>query len=425
MFGMSLILGCLVLLPAMVQASSESRPYGDVEQMETLVVTASKALRAKSTVTQQVDVITEDEIDLYVTGKGNLSELLTFQPGIFVNVLSRNDANWGAVGGLPHKYNTYMLDGLPIDSFVDPQSLDPWAFERIEIQRGPAAVLYPNYLFMDFAGNQSPLAGTINFILRKRIDSAMTKVAADYGSYNTLNGKFYHQNLLGGLNFFVGGDYEQSDYTNYGTNPSWLNMIDDPEYKKTKIYGQGTYYFGNREDHYLSLFAHHTWHSGDVGRPNREFDHQYATVNAGYHVSFTDQIKAQAKLGYRNYDRGWQEDNFPRNLRLASDNGVDQWIVPGDITLSYNHLGGGLFTLGTDFQYADYETFSKVTEKNLMCFLFPFWQLRFSWARPMWFLQVRSSPGWADTSRAHAVQKVSPRRSPGPFCGMCVFPGCC
>ena len=96
-----------------------------------------------------------DAYEDYFRQKGdyrNLAELMQYTSGQFVNVLSRNDANWGGYAGLGPKYNTYMLDGLPIDSFTDAMSLDPWAFERVEIQKGPAAILYSNYLTMDFAG---------------------------------------------------------------------------------------------------------------------------------------------------------------------------------------------------------------------------------------------------------------------------------
>ncbi len=362
------VLGALMMcLVGSAFALAESPP-GDkmktyTDELGCIVVTATKSMKPQEQITQKVDVITEEEIEFYVSGKRNVSELLTFEPGIFVNVLSRNDANWGSVGGLGHKYNTYMLDGLPIDLFVDPQSLDPWAFERIEIQRGPASVLYPNYLFMDFAGNQAPLAGTVNFILRERIDSPMTKLSADYGSYNTVNGRVYHQNRFGGLHFFVGGQYEYSDYSNYGTNPSWLNMLDDPEYHKAKLYGHGTYYFGDSQNHKLSLFAHHTWHNGDAGRPNRGFDNEYTTANAEYSIAFNECVALQAKVGYRNYDRTWEEDNFPTNLELFSDNAVSQWIIPGDVTVTFRHLGGGTLTFGTDFQVADYETFTDPGDK--------------------------------------------------------------
>ncbi len=354
----------LSLFSVVVCAQTTPGQYGgETAEMEAIVVTASKAPKAKSDVTQAVDTLTEEEIDTYIGSKRNIQELLMYQPGFFIDVLSRNDANWGSVGGLPHKYSTFMLDGLPIDSFVDPQSLDPWAFQRIEIQRGPASVLYPNYLFMDFAGNETPLAGTVNLILRDRIDNPMTKLSAEYGSYNTINGRFYHQNKVGNFHFFLGGQYEQSDYTNYGTDPSWLNMIDDPEYRKIRLYGHGTYFFGNSDEHKLSVFAHNTWHDGDAGRPNRDFEHQYTTLNADYQVPISPCVMARAKVGYRNYDRTWEEDNFPANLALREEDGVKQEIVPGDFSVSFKHLDGGLFTAGTDFQVATYKTFAEVTRK--------------------------------------------------------------
>jgi outer membrane receptor protein involved in Fe transport len=47
-------------------------------------------------------------------------------------------------------------------------SLDFIYLERIEVHRGPASVLYPNYMTMDFAGNQTPLAGITNLITKEK-----------------------------------------------------------------------------------------------------------------------------------------------------------------------------------------------------------------------------------------------------------------
>ncbi len=100
-----------------------------------------------------------------------------------MSALSRNDANWGSNGGIGPKYNSYLLDGQPIDAFVDGMSLDPWALERVEVQRGPAAVMYSNYLAMDFAGNQTPLAGITNYVLRDRVDAPLTRIQVGGGSW--------------------------------------------------------------------------------------------------------------------------------------------------------------------------------------------------------------------------------------------------
>ena len=158
----------LVLVGAPVVADDEA-DTADVYEMGEVIITGSKLPQTPGNVTQKISIITADEMGSLVLGNGNLAEMLSYTPGNFANVLSRNDANWGSSGGLAHTYKGYMLDGLPIDAFVDLQSLDPWAFQRVEDQRGSASVLYPTYLAMDFAGNQSPLAGTANFILKERV----------------------------------------------------------------------------------------------------------------------------------------------------------------------------------------------------------------------------------------------------------------
>lgn len=330
----------------------------DVYEMEELIITGSKLPQTPGNVTQKISIISADEIDAFVLGNGNLAELLSYAPGNFANALSRNAPNWGSSGGLAHTYKGYMLDGLPIDAFVDLQSLDPWAFQRVEDQRGAASVLYPTYLAMDFAGNQSPLAGTANFILKERVGSTRTRASASYGSYNTIGGRFFHQRAAGNLHLFFGGHHEDSDYTDYGTEGSWLKMDDDPEYEKTKMYMRGTYFLGDSGQR-ASLYAHRTWHTGDAGRINRDFGHTYTTLNAGYANPISDKATIQAKVGYRDYVRRWEEDGIwedPASRELRSEDGVDQSVIPADLSLSIATREADVLTVGADYQLASYET---------------------------------------------------------------------
>ena len=337
---------------------------GEITEMEEVIVTGSKLPQTPGNVTQKISIITSDDMSSLVLGNGNLAELLSYSPGNFANVLSRNDANWGSSGGLPHHYKGYMLDGLPIDGFVDLQSLDSWAFERVEDQRGSASVLYPTYLAMDFNGNQTPLAGTANFILKERVRSTRTSASVYGGSYNTVGGRFFHQRAAGNLHLFFGGHHEDSDYTDYGTEGSWLNMIDNPEYEKTKLYLRGTYYLDDQGQR-ASLYAHRTWHTGDAGRPNRDFGHTYTTLNAGYTNPISDRMTAQAKVGYRDFVRRWEEDHFARDddgmvitesLSLRSEDGVDQSVLPADLSVSIITRESDVLTVGADYQMVSYET---------------------------------------------------------------------
>jgi iron complex outermembrane receptor protein len=326
---------------------------------ETVQVTASRTPQAEAEITQTVRVVDEPALDrLPLSPNRNLSELLSYEPGSFASVLSRNDANWGSGGGMGPRYSSYLLDGQPIDAFVDGMSVDTWAIERVEAQHGPAAVMYANYLAMDFAGNQTPLAGITNYVLRDRIDAPLTRIQLGGGSWGTLGGRAYHQDRAGNLHYFTGASFERSDYTNYGTPGSWLNILDDPQYTKLKLYGKGTLQLGG-EQRTISLFASYTAHSGDVGRPNRDYNHGYGTINAAFRDRLADSLDLQLEAGARVYDRRWGEDRYPDSLALREHDGVLQRVFPADLTLNWRHAGGAQVTFGADTQYASYETYAE------------------------------------------------------------------
>ncbi|MBI9036307.1 MAG: TonB-dependent receptor [Bacteroidales bacterium] len=332
-------------------------PFEDMLNLK--VVTASKSEQFSSAVTQKVDVVTQRQIESMVSGNRNLAELIQYLPGASVKALSRNDANWGAYGGIGPKYNTYMIQGLPMDAFIDPQSIDIMAFQRIEVQRGPASILYPNYLSQDFAGNQSPLAGTVNLILKDQINGPSTTVAFDYGSYNTISAQAYHENKIGRSIILAGVSYEDSDYTDYGSEGSWLNILDKPQYQKAKAFIGGNLKLDKREKHKISLFANQTYHWGDWGRTFREYDFNYSLINLEYKGSLSNTVDLAVKEGLRWYNREYQGDTFDEisNVYILKEtSGVDQLIIPMDISLSVKHFDKCDLTVGVDGQIAYYTT---------------------------------------------------------------------
>jgi iron complex outermembrane receptor protein len=185
------------------------------------------------------------------------------------------------------------------------------------------------------------------------------------GSWYTLNARFYHQDHRGRLHYFFGASYEQSDYTNYGTAGSWLNILQDPSYKKTKLYGKATYFLG-REGQKISLFAQHTIQDGFAGRPNRDFNHNYDTINVVYSNEVNSRLTVQLKTGFRNYDRHWGEDNYPTSLQLREHDEVQQKIFPTDLTFNFKHSGNSVFTVGADSQYATYRTYAETTGPRVL-----------------------------------------------------------
>lgn len=358
-----LILGFICSNPVFSQDTIDIKPLDglfklSLDDFMEIVITPSKLPQSESNVTQKIDVIDANEIQTIVSGNRNICEIISKLPGASVSVLSRNDANWGTYGGIGPKYSTYMLQGLPVDAFMDPMSLDVNIISQVEVQRGQASVIYPNYLSQDFSGNQSPLAGTVNLILKTKIEEQKTIFQTSYGSYNTLNGQFYHQDRVDKLNYFMGTTYEMSDYINYGSKGSWLNMKKNPEYKKTKLYGGITLFMDSREKQKFTAFFQKTLHTGDAGRVYRGFDNQYGILNIGYDLRFNDKLHLQSHFGMRSYDRTWQESKFGNTDTLMSDNGVKQSIIPADISLSWIMCKTNSISIGADYQAATYETWA-------------------------------------------------------------------
>lgn len=330
----------------------------NLEQLGKIVVTASKTPQSISKVTQKVDVVTDWEMSQIIMANRNIAELIQYLPGASVKVLSRNDVSWGAYGGVGPKYNTYMLQGLPIDGFVDPMSLESMAIQRIEVQRGPASVLYPNYLSQDFAGNQCPLAGTVNLILKENIIKPQSKISFRYGSYNTVTSQLYHEQNFGKVQAFGGCSFEKSDYTNYGISGSWLNMQKNPEYQKGKAILGTNFFLDKAGKHRISLFGNYTFHQGDVGRINRKYDNNYGLINLSYTGQLSLPLTIACKAGLRSYNRSWQEDKVSsdNDQSLLEIDGVKQIIIPLDLSLAYSHLKNSNLIVGIDLQHSTYTT---------------------------------------------------------------------
>lgn len=337
------------------------------ELLDLEVVTASKTARSFSDITQKIDIISRQQIERTVTGNRNIAEYIQYLPGASVRVLSRNDANWGAYGGIGPKYSTYMVQGLPIDGFIDPQSLDIMAVKHIEVQRGPASVLYPNYLSQDYAGNQSPLAGTVNLILKEQVDKPRSLVSAGYGSYNTYSGRLYHENTFNGLNLLGGITLEKSDYTDYGSENSWLNMLKNPCYEKGKLFINANMALDKKKQHELGLFGNQTFHRGDFGRKNREYLFNYSLMNVRYSGEVKKDVTVNVKTGLRRYDKVYQDDHYNTETldqSLKETSNVRQVIIPSDVSIGVLHYNNSNATIGADYQYASYRTSIKEPEKS-------------------------------------------------------------
>lgn len=174
---LSLALSALtVAMPAFVQAQGNAPAVEEVVITGTLDRQAEAASRLGLTNRETpaiVDVLTQD--DLQQQGVRTAIEALNAAPGVSSGTLP------GSMGSVSmrgfHRAVNVLYDGVRMaNSDVGVRNWDAWAFERIEVIKGPASV----------TSGEGALAGAINFVPRRpQFDQRSTELLASYGSFGS------------------------------------------------------------------------------------------------------------------------------------------------------------------------------------------------------------------------------------------------
>ena len=170
------IAACLLTSPALAQAADEDVGEDEIIVSGELERRAEAAGRLGLTNRETpaiVDTLTQEE--LQKQGVRNTIEALNAAPGVASGTLP------GSMGSVAmrgfHRAVNYLYDGVRMaNSDVGVRNWDSWAFERIEVIKGPASV----------TSGEGALAGAINLVPRRpRLGETGGKVLASYGSFDT------------------------------------------------------------------------------------------------------------------------------------------------------------------------------------------------------------------------------------------------
>jgi iron complex outermembrane recepter protein len=154
-----------------------------------------------------VDVITQDE--LQIQGIRNAIEALNAAPGVASGTLP------GSMGSVSmrgfHRAVNYLYDGVRMaNSDVGVRNWDAWAFERIEVIKGPASV----------TSGEGALAGAINFVPRRpELGKSSAAALASVGSFETAR-------LAGDVNVPLGDKVAARFNTSYSRTAGWIDDTD-------------------------------------------------------------------------------------------------------------------------------------------------------------------------------------------------------
>jgi vitamin B12 transporter len=169
---------CAVTFAASVAAWSSTPAYAEEQQLDPIVVTATRQATRSNELTSDVSVITREEINQ--AGDSTLAQLLARQAGVQYVANGGTGTNSGVfIRGAAANQSIVLIDGQRIGSATTGSAalsripLDQ--IERIEILRGPASSLY----------GADAIGGVIQIFTRSGEGPARVNARTGYGSYNT------------------------------------------------------------------------------------------------------------------------------------------------------------------------------------------------------------------------------------------------
>jgi iron complex outermembrane receptor protein len=266
-----LLLPALLLLAASARAADD--PF-DFFREESQIVTASRRPEPASRAPAAVDVVTAEDIAAY--GFKNIWDALRYRAGVDVLDGASIDGNRALVSVRGN--NQEFVNELQV--LVDGRSVySPilggvyWAslpvqmadVERIEIVRGPNAVLY----------GSNAATGVINIITRKPAASPQAAVEAWGGAHSEIG-----TSESGGAGGPAGGFRLSHEYRSEGNDPASNGVGYANDYLQTdKLNVRGEWKPDDRTD--LELLSGGSWlDAGNPGRPNSSTAHNTENFQA-------------------------------------------------------------------------------------------------------------------------------------------------
>jgi vitamin B12 transporter len=214
-FSLIFFLSILLTVIAEAQGATTEDNLSNILTLEKYVVTANRTPTDVANVSQSIDVIEEDDIDMVVASFG--TDLLKKTASVDVIQYPGGTSGVSLRGFRPefnnetNPHTLLLLNGRPVSSSMG--NIPTNNIERIEVLKGPASAIY----------GPSAMGGVVNIITKKSSGVFRGSVFAAYGSYQTTEaGVSVGGNLTDKLSFDMsldwidrGEDYKIGDGDSY------------------------------------------------------------------------------------------------------------------------------------------------------------------------------------------------------------------
>ncbi len=252
-------------------------------QLDQVIVTANRLQQKQSSTGKMVTVISQETLQRNA-GK-NLSEIINYQAGVFINGAGNN------LGTNPDVYlrgsglgNTLiLLDGVPmndpsqINNTFDLNMISLGMVERVEILKGAQSTLW----------GSDAVAGVINIITKKATNNGQhLSSLLSYGSYQTFRGNIGLNGAIGKLSYRLGYDFTNGKGFSTAHDSTGKKDFDKDNFKQNNWQLALGYQFNNN----WSLSTSHQFlkytGSTDAGAFQDDKDNVFDNRNTQHHIDF-------------------------------------------------------------------------------------------------------------------------------------------
>lgn len=201
------VAACTIATPALAQNAADNDRIIVTGELEVEAEAASRLGLTNRETPAIVDIVSQ--ADMQAQGIRTTTEALNAAPGVAAGTLP------GSMGSVSmrgfHRAVNFLYDGVRMaNSDVGIRNWDSWAFERIEVIKGPASV----------TSGEGALAGAINFVPRRpKLDDFSGEMLASYGSFDTLR-------LAGDINLPMGDMVAARINGSWSQTSGWIDDTD-------------------------------------------------------------------------------------------------------------------------------------------------------------------------------------------------------
>lgn len=277
--------------------------------LDEVVVTGTKTNHTLQDTPVTTHLITKEEIQQ--SNAKTAGDALKWIPGVYVksNGFARQAAN---IEGLPDKYTLVLIDGQRQTgrhaNAIDLSNIPAEMIERIEVIKGPSAVLY----------GSDAVAGVVNIITKKTPKKAYIAGSASYGTGDTVDTRINFGDRYEKLSYIFGVGSYSSNQMGSGYEYASKNMLSNFQYDlnpDNRLSLNLNFY--NEKSKYLDDDKF----NGGIG-----FESKFGE-SSNLKLKFTDHIASRSDIRPGQTPRDWDYNNYQGEIQYSQTLGKKQLIT--------------------------------------------------------------------------------------------------